>query len=69
MIDGSSRERNMREPDVQQLDTELPHLKSKTREEGSECVEEPSRALQLSHVQRCIASQEIGSSNFLVKIA
>src|SRR5690349_17504910 len=52
MIGGLSRERNMRESDVQQLETRLPQPKSKTREEGSECVEEPSRALQVTLMQR-----------------
>ena len=42
----------MREPDVQQVVTELPQPKSNTREEGSEFIEEPSRALQLTLMQR-----------------
>ncbi len=52
VIGGSSRERNMREPEAQQLETRLPQPKSKTREEGSECVEEPSRTLQVTLMQR-----------------
>jgi hypothetical protein len=52
IIGGSSRERNMRESEVQQRVTELPQPKSKTREEGSESVEEPSRALHVTLVQR-----------------
>jgi hypothetical protein len=42
----------MRETDVQQLDNELPRLQSDTPGEGSEGVEEPSRALLLTCVQR-----------------
>jgi hypothetical protein len=42
----------MREPGAQQLETKIGHLKSKTPAEGSECAEEPSRALQLTSVQR-----------------
>jgi Flp pilus assembly protein TadB len=42
----------MRESEVQQRVTELPQPKSKTREEGSESVEEPSRALHVTLMQR-----------------
>jgi hypothetical protein len=42
----------MREPETQQLDTELPHLKYNMPGEGIECVEEPSRALQIRLLQR-----------------
>jgi hypothetical protein len=39
VIDGSLRERNMREPEAQQLDTGLPHLKNNAPGEGSESVD------------------------------
>ena len=42
----------MREPEAQQLDTRLPHLKNSMAGEGSACVEEPSTALQVTLVQR-----------------
>jgi hypothetical protein len=52
VIGGSLRERNMRKTDVQQLNTGLPRLQSKTPGEGSECVEGPSKAFRLTSVQR-----------------
>ena len=42
----------MRKTDVQQLNTGLPRLQSKTPGEGSECVEGPSKAFRLTSVQR-----------------
>src|SRR5215467_529499 len=42
----------MREPETQQLDTELTRLQDNMPGEGSECVEEPSRALQIRLLQQ-----------------
>ena len=52
VIDGSSRERNMREPEAQQRVSELPQPKSNMPGKGSESIEEPSRALQVTLMQR-----------------
>jgi hypothetical protein len=42
----------MRKPEAQQLDTRIAHLKDTIPGNGSECVEEPSRALQIRLLQR-----------------
>ena len=42
----------MREPEAQQLDTRLTRLQNNALGEGSECVEEPGRALQIRLLQR-----------------
>jgi hypothetical protein len=59
VIGGSLSERTMREPDAQQLDTKLPHLKSKTPGEGSELVEEPDLRRQDMHMQHLLRHERI----------
>jgi Flp pilus assembly protein TadB len=51
----------MIKPDAQQPDTNLPHLKSNTLEEGSEPVEEADQRLQDKRMQRLLLHERIRS--------
>ena len=49
----------MREPGAQQLDTRLPHLKSKTPEDNCKLVEEADQRLQDRRMQRLLLHERI----------
>jgi hypothetical protein len=49
----------MIEHDAQQADTNLPHLKGNTPEEGSELVEEPDQRFQDMRMQRLLRNERI----------